>query len=351
MRKVVLVTGASGTVGFEVFRELLSRQEQYSIRLLCLDRKFERQLFSPFGRKVEIVWGDIGDYEVVKRAIKGVDFVIHTAGIIPPLADENPGLARAVNEDGTKNVIKAMKAEDKGSRIVFTSSISVYGDRLKNPNILVGDPINPSDGDEYARTKIRAEEIIQSSGVSFSIFRLCGILTRTLNIQPLMFHMPLDTALEWCHPEDVGFALVEALQHDTLSEKIFNLGGGRACRIKARDFVRKMFNLWGLDAKILPNYAFALHNFHSGYYADGYKLNKILNFQRKTLQDYYEFIQLTVSPLQKHLVRFVPSSLIRQWLLMKSEPLKAIRENNERLIKRFYGSREIFDKLVVDASF
>jgi nucleoside-diphosphate-sugar epimerase len=344
---VVLVTGASGTVGYEVFKELLKRQDQYKIRLLCLDRKVERQLFSPFGNKIDFIWGDIGDFDVVKRATEEVDYIIHTAGIIPPLADEKPGLTRTVNIDGTQNIINAIVSVEKKPRIIFTSSISVYGDRLNNPEIIVEDTINPVVGDVYALSKVKAEEIIQTSGVSYSIFRLCGILTKSFKIQPLMFHMPLKTSLEWCHPEDVGFALVEALRHDTLSGRIFNLGGGKSCRILAEDFLKKMFKLWGLDSKVLPEYAFALRNFHSGYYMDGFKLNYILNFQRRSLQDYFELIKNTISPLQKGLIKFVPGSLIRRWLLKKSEPLRAIKENNEKLIDRFYGSREVFNNLIL----
>jgi hypothetical protein len=128
------------------------------------------------------------------------------------------------------------------------------------------------------------------------------------------------------------------------------LGGGKTCQIKAGEFIRNIFSLWGLDAKILPKYAFALRNFHSGYYADGYKLENILNFQRKSLQDYFELIQETVSPIQKRLIKIVPGRIIRDWLLKKSEPLKAIKENNEKLINHFYGSREVFDNLVIEGN-
>jgi len=39
----------------------------------------------------------------------------------------------------------------------------VYGDRLHTPLIKVGEPLTPSDEDEYAVTKIEAEDIIQNS--------------------------------------------------------------------------------------------------------------------------------------------------------------------------------------------
>jgi len=346
MKRKVLLTGASGEVGFEAFKELRRKKENFETRILSLGTQGERKLFQPYGEQVEIVWGDIRNPEDVKEAVSGVDAVLHVAGIIPPVADHHPELARQVNVGGTRNIIKAIKQQKNPPNLVFTSSISVYGDRLENPDIRVTDPLNPSDGDEYAWTKIEAEEMIRESGIRWTIFRLCGILVNKLRIQPLMFHMPLETALEWCHASDAGYALVQAIEQDSVFGRIFNLGGGQQCQIKARNFLRKMFPLWGLRPDLLPEYAFATRNFHSGYYADGDELNDLLNFRRKTLQDYLDTVSSTISPIQRSLVRMLPRFAIRDWLLRMSEPLEAIKNNNEELIARFYGSRDAFQELV-----
>jgi nucleoside-diphosphate-sugar epimerase len=346
MMQKVLLTGASGAVGFEAFQELLRRKDRYAIRILSLDTIYERNLFKPHLDQVEIVWGDIRNSADVSRAVCDVDSILHVAGIIPPAADQNPDLSKSVNVTGTKNLVTAMLQQSKPPKIIFTSSIAVYGDRLKNPYIQVGDPLNPSDSDVYAQTKIDAEKIIQSSGVQWTIFRLCGILVDRLQIQPLMFHMPLETALEWCHVADAGYGLVQALEHNSILGQIFNFGGGQECRTKAKDFLDQMLPMWGLSTGVLPDFAFATRNFHSGYYVDGDPLNQILNFRRKTLQDYFDTMRKRISPFQRILVRSIPQFFIRYWLLKMSEPLKAIKENNENLIQRFYGSREAFEHLL-----
>ena len=343
--KKILLTGASGAVGFQALKELLRRKDHYSVRIFSLDLPSEHKLFKPFQDDVEVLWGDLRNPEDTLKAVAGADIVLHVAGIIPPAADLNPNLAWAVNVGGTRNLVNACQQQPTPPKILFTSSISVYGDRIENPGILVGDPLNPSDGDEYARTKIAAEALIQDSGLPYVIFRLCGILVRRLKIQPLMFHMPLETALEWCHDSDTGYALVQAIEEEALQGRIFNLGGGERCRTKARDFLKQMFPLWGLDAKILPDYAFATRNFHSGYYLDGDELDRILHFRRKTLQDYLRTMGACVSPLQRLAVGMIPKSIVRAWMLKMSEPLQAIRQKNERLVRRFYGSKEIFDSI------
>jgi nucleoside-diphosphate-sugar epimerase len=345
MQKSVLLTGASGAVGYEAFKCLLLRKEQYRIRVLSIDKKLERNLFKPNHDQIEVIWGDIRIISDVRKAVKGVDAILHVAGIIPPAADLQPEKARAVNVMGTKNLVDVCLEQPTPPKLIFTSSISVYGDRVHEPNISIGDPLNPSEGDEYAQTKIDAENFIKASGITWSIFRLCGILANRLQIQPLMFHMPLDTALEWCHPSDAGYALVEAIENDTINNRTFNLGGGERCRILARDFIRQVFPIWGLDSDLLPESAFALKNFHSGYYIDGDELNHILKFRRYSLQDYIQSLRDKVLPIERYLIKAIPKPIVRNWLLSMSEPLKAIRENNELLIKRFYGSRQAYFNL------
>jgi len=337
-KQTVLLTGASGEVGFETFKELLRRRERYDVRILSLDRKVEQRLFKPYMDQVDIVWGDLRNPGDVKKAVDGTDAVIHVAAVIPPGADHHPGLAWEVNVGGTQNVLAAIKEQDSVPRLVYTSSISVYGDRVANPEIRVGDPLRASLGDEYAKTKIEAEGLIQRSGLKWSILRLCGILTSRLKIQPLMFHMPLDTALEWCHSSDAGYALAEAIECDRIFGRIFNLGGGKQCRVSARDFIRKMLPLYGVASSAIPEHAFATRNFHSGDYVDGDELDGLLGFRRKTLQDYYDFVQQKVSPLQRFLVSLLPGALIRDYFMHMSEPWRAIRKNDVRLIERFYGN-------------
>ena len=344
-KQKILLTGASGAVGFEAFQELLKRKDQYDIRILSLDAKQERRLFRPYANQVDIVWGDLRDPESVRAAVDGVAAVLHVAALIPPAADRHPRLAREINLGGTRNVVAAMRRQPAPPKLIYTSSISVYGDRVDDPHIRVGDPIVPSVGDEYARTKIVAESVVRNSGLRWTILRLCGILTPQLKIRPLMFHMPLDTALEWCHSSDAGYALVRTIECDAVDGRIFNLGGGKQCRITAREFLRTMMPIFGVDSGLIPDYAFAMQNFHSGYYADGDDLDALLHFQRKTLQDYIEDVQNSVHPVQRFLARLIPRPIVRQWLLRMSEPLKAIQERDENLISRFYGSRQAFEKL------
>ena len=85
---------------------------------------------------------------------------------------------------------------------MFSSSISVYGDRLNNYQIKVGDKLKNSDGDYYALVKIQTEDMIKKSNTNHTIFRLTAIMDKP-QIDPLMFHMPLDTKLEIATARDI----------------------------------------------------------------------------------------------------------------------------------------------------
>src|SRR5690554_4705470 len=230
---------------------------------------------------------------------KNVDFIIHLAAIIPPLADEKPELAFQVNVEGTKNLISVLEEHAKNAFFLYASSVSVYGDRLENPMIKVGDPLQPSVGDEYAKTKILAENALQNSQLDWSIFRLSAIMgADNHKISGLMFHMPLATSMEITTPRDTPRAFVNAVgKREELSKQIFNLGGGEECRISYHDFLSRSFEIFGLGELDFPKNAFANHNFHCGYYADGDDLEEILQFRRDNIESYFKEVKKSVSLL------------------------------------------------------
>lgn len=329
----VLLTGAAGNVGFETLKELINKK--YDITVLELDNKKNRKRLNKYKNIIKIVYGSINDEKLVDSIVKEQDAVIHLAAIIPPLADKNPSLAEKVNFYGTKNIVSAIKNSDKKIFLLYSSSVSVYGDRLEKYIISVDDPLKPSIGDYYAYTKIACEELIKNNLEDYTIFRLTGIMGHP-KTDPLMFHMPLDTKLEIASNIDTGRAFANSIEHlNELKGDIYNLSGGEKCRTTYRDFIAHMFEIYGINMKYLKNNAFAEQNFHCGYFQDSNKLNDILDFQRDTLETYYK----RVSKETNKLVRFFSIILSRPivyFLQKKSEPLEAQKHKDANLIKRFF---------------
>ncbi len=163
-KKRVLLTGASGSMGGEAFKELLQRRDKCDIVLILRPSKPNREAFGKYDGQpgVTIVWGDLCNPNDVLKAVTGVDHVLHPAALIAPEADSKPRQCRQVNFGGTQNIIAAIKKQPNngdGIRFVYIGSVAEYGDRLPPIHwIRVGDPLKPSVGDYYATTKIAAEK-------------------------------------------------------------------------------------------------------------------------------------------------------------------------------------------------
>lgn len=130
----VLVTGACGTVGAELTRQLIAANVD---RIVCIDNN-ETELFFlqetwKDASKVECYLADIRDLEALKMRMQGVDIVLHSAALKHVgLCEESPAQAVHTNIGGTQNVINAALACDV-ERVIFTSS-----DKAVNPTNVMG---------------------------------------------------------------------------------------------------------------------------------------------------------------------------------------------------------------------
>ena len=333
----ILLTGASGTVGYEVLKQLCEVKNEYEVTVFDIKSNKTIKKFKPFKEKINVVYGNITNDNDLIKVCNDKDVIIHLAAIIPPLADEKPALSYKVNVLGTENLIRLLELHSPNAFFLYSSSISVYGDRLYNPMITIHDKLNPSEGDEYAKTKILAENIIQNCKLDWSIFRLTAIMGGH-KISKLMFHQPLNTSLEIASPADTARAFINAIDKQVeLSKKIFNLGGGERCRIIYDDFLSHSFKIFGLGKLNFPPKTFAEKNFHCGYYEDGYVLNSILNFRKDTLDDYFEN-QKNKVPLFKKTIISIFNKPIKKFLQRQSEPLAAYVNQDIKLIQHYFRS-------------
>jgi dihydroflavonol-4-reductase len=154
----VLVTGATGFTGGHLAGTLAARGDE--VRALVRPKSRARFEASTLPRKgVIAVEGDLLDPGAVQRAANGVDVVYHIAATYRE-AGQRDAAYRAINVDGTRNVLEAAKAGG-ARRLVHCSTGGVHG-HIANPPANEDAPFNP--GDVYQETKLEAEQAAREFG-------------------------------------------------------------------------------------------------------------------------------------------------------------------------------------------
>ena len=282
----VLVTGAFGNIGEGTVRELLLRGHQ--VRCFDVPHRGNSKKAAGLDGRAEIVWGDLRNPGDLAAAVADIDVVIHLAFVIPKLSatgigcEDQPDWAWEVNVGGTRNLLEAISAREHPARIIFASSLHIYGiTQHQMPPRRVSDPLKPMEN--YARHKVECEQLIRSSALEWSIFRFAAALPFSLKLDSAMFEISLDNRMEYVHNRDVGLALAKAASSREVWGKILHIGGGARCQYTYREIVHKVLD--GVGIGMLPEEAFSRRPFSTDW-IDTEESQRLLQFQRFTLDDY-----------------------------------------------------------------
>jgi D-erythronate 2-dehydrogenase len=124
----IVITGGCGFLGRRLALLLL---EQDRITELVLFDNATSALPLPDDKRVSVVTGDIADRATVAKLIApGTDAVFHLAAIVSGQAEADTDLGYRVNLDGTRAVLDACRALGSCPRLIFASSLAVYGGAL-----------------------------------------------------------------------------------------------------------------------------------------------------------------------------------------------------------------------------
>lgn len=277
----VLITGGAGFIGRHVAKALLDSGRD----VVALDAMIEQVHFggydnaaAGFPRDAELIRGDVRDEAVVRRALAGVDRVIHLAAEVG-VGQSMYAIERYVsaNDVGTAVLFQAL-ARSNVSRVVVASSMSIYGEGLYrdaagrvhdavergtiaggwDPADTEGAPLVPLPTPEtkapslasvYALTKYVQERMTLMlaqaygiEGVALRLFNVFGpgqalsnpytgvlaiFASRLMNgRRPLVFEDGLQRR-DFVHVEDVAGAFVAAVEHPAAANGVFNIGSGR----------------------------------------------------------------------------------------------------------------------------
>ncbi|WP_238305339.1 MULTISPECIES: NAD-dependent epimerase/dehydratase family protein [Mycobacterium] len=278
------MTGALGNVGLYTVRALLD--EGHDVVAFDLPSRRARRLASRLADRVQAIWGDITEPDEVRSALGGVDAVIHLAAIIPPASERIPDIARRVNLDATCRLIELMAESRAAKRLVFASSIGIFGDvQDREPPLRVDTPVHPTD--EYGRHKVLCEKAIRQSGLRWSILRLAAVSPIHLQAQDpsIMFESSPNARFEFLHPADAGTAFARAVACEETVGKTLYIAGGTQCRMTYHDFINALMTAIGIGP--LPAEAFAPGDppRFAGDWVDTEESQRLLRYQQRGLRE------------------------------------------------------------------
>ena len=147
-----LVTGGAGFIGSHLAEALVGQGEHVRVvdSLVTGNRRNLAHL-----PDVDFIEGDLADLDVARRAVEGVDFVLHQAAIPSvPRSVQDPMTSHRANVEASLNLLIA--ARDAGvKRLVYAGSSSAYGNTPTLPKVetMPSAPLSP-----YALQKFVAEE-------------------------------------------------------------------------------------------------------------------------------------------------------------------------------------------------
>lgn len=159
-----LVTGGAGFIGSNIVERLV--KEGHKARVLDDFSTGRKKNIAHILEEIELVEGDIRDLETCRRALEGIEFVLHQAAL-PSVqrSIENPLSTFQVNALGTLNLLIVSK-EEEIKRFVYASSSSVYGDNLNLPKRedMATFPLSP-----YAVSKLAGENLCRAFYKSYGL--------------------------------------------------------------------------------------------------------------------------------------------------------------------------------------
>lgn len=152
-----LVTGGAGFIGSHMAEALIRKGAQ--VRVLDNFSTGKRENLAPLIPHIDLVEGDVRDLSCCKKAMEGVDYVIHLAALHEvPRSVEKPLETHEVNVTGILNVLLAAR-DAAVKRFVYASSSAVYGDSPLLPRSEETVPLPTSS--PYAVSKLAGEYYCQ----------------------------------------------------------------------------------------------------------------------------------------------------------------------------------------------
>lgn len=363
-KKVVFLTGATGMMGGQTLKQLLARNNRFRVRVLARPSKKNKDLLKKSAcPTLEVIWGDMSDYDTIKKCVDGSDYVLHIGAMVSPAADIYPEETLYTNIGSTLNIIKAIKEQPDPDKVHFAyiGTVAMTGSRLEPVHFgRVGDPMNPSIHDYYALSKVFSEAAVFESGLKHWVsIRQTGQhpSAETAAGEAIVFHQPPNNVLEWSTQIESGICMANLCEDwvdESFWRKAYNLSSGKDYRLTTWEFMNLNLQPMGFAFEdVYPPEMMARFNFHGQYYTDADFLENHLHFRCIPGKEYWagvrgEMERMMKNPMIAAMMPNLEGMRAKNQMIASKEmgPVWAEENNRTEWIQAFYGSLEEKHKLI-----
>lgn len=172
-RKVLLITGGTGSFGNAVLRRFLG-SDLSEIRIFSRDEKKQDDMRKKYNNpKLKFYIGDVRDYQSVLNVVRGVDFIYHAAALKQvPSCEFHPLEAVKTNVLGTENVLEAAITSNVKRVVVLSTDKAVY-------------PINAMGISKAMMEKVAVAKSRNSNGTVINVTRYGNVMCSRGSVIPL----------------------------------------------------------------------------------------------------------------------------------------------------------------------
>ena len=305
--KRVLVTGAAGTIGIRTIKYLLS-EGKYEVTALDLKNRKHYKKLKKYRKRIDIVYADANNREVIDSLVKESDVIIHLAGTLPCYANITEDMMRNNEYSITKLIVDAIRKYNADCFLIYSSSTSVYEkeDELKSVSSKV------KGNCYYSKYKVKAEKYIARYLKNYCIARLSYILG-DLRKDNLIYNIDLNTKLEPVTVDNAAYGLVAIIDNrKKLNKRVINITGGKEYRIIYRDLLLQILEKYGITWKIFCSILFEEKNYLEGYFKEE-GIDKILQFRTRSINNYYSSLNKYKKDVRRLLPRLIAMPFI--WII------------------------------------
>lgn len=262
--KNVLITGSGGFIGSHLTEKLV--REGCNVKALVNYNSRNHWGWlekSPFLKDIEIITGNVRDYDLINNTIKKCDTVYHLAALIGiPYSYISPSAYIKTNIEGTYNILETAKRNNL-SNVIITSTSETYGSAQYVP-ICENHPLVGQS--PYSASKIAADQLAISYSKSFDLpvkivrpFNTYGprqseraiiptVISQILNNKKEIILGNTSPTRDFTFVKDTVNGFIEISKKNVLNGQVTNIGMKE--EISILNLVKLISNLMGTETKI-----------------------------------------------------------------------------------------------------